>query len=178
MVARGTVEVGPEDLKKLIEDASVLAFVDEHLHGVSHRHDVDGEARWVEVDRIQIQQVLINLIRNAVQAMQQHADHRNVTITARVNADDMVEVSVADTGAGIPEQVRDALFSPFHSTKSEGLGIGLSISRTIVEAHRGRIWAEDGPDGGAIFRFTLPRAEVAMEAALLEMAQGSERDAV
>jgi two-component system sensor kinase FixL len=177
MVARGTVEVGPEDLKKLIEDASVLAFVDEHLHGVSHDIEVDSRARWVEVDRIQIQQVLINLIRNAVQAMQ-HADRREVTITARLNDEEMVEVSVADTGNGIPEQVRDALFSPFHSTKSEGLGIGLSISRTIVEAHHGRIWAEDGENCGAVFRFTLPRADVPVDLELLDLAEASERDSV
>jgi two-component system sensor kinase FixL len=177
MVARGTVEVGPEDLRKLIEDASVLAFVDEHLHGVSHRIEVDGNARWVEVDRIQIQQVLINLIRNAVQAMQ-HADRREVAISAQVNKDDMIEVSVADTGGGIPDHVRDALFSPFNSTKLEGLGIGLSISRTIVEAHHGRIWAEDGEDGGAVFRFTLPRADVPLEEQLLDMVDISERNVV
>jgi two-component system sensor kinase FixL len=72
----------------------------------------------------------------------------------------MIEVSVADTGGGIPDSVRGALFSPFHSTKAEGLGIGLSISRTIVEAHHGKIWAEDADGGGAVFRFTLPRADV------------------
>jgi two-component system sensor kinase FixL len=169
LVARGTVAVGPEDLWKLVDDASVLAFVDEHLHGVSHQIEIDPDARWVEVDRIQIQQVLINLIRNAVQAMQ-YSDQREIVISARTHSDDMVEVTVADTGSGIPESVRDALFSPFHSTKSEGLGIGLSISRTIVEAHHGRIWAEDSPSGGAEFHFTLPKAEVPMEQELLEMA--------
>jgi two-component system sensor kinase FixL len=168
MVARGTVAVGPEDLRKLIEDASVLAFVDAHLHGIEHRIEIDREARWVEADRIQIQQVLINLIRNAVQALQ-HAERREVVISARLSGEDMVEISVADSGDGIAETVRDALFSPFHSTKAEGMGIGLSISRTIVEAHHGRIWAEDGPDGGAIFRFTLPRAEELPEYGGLEV---------
>jgi len=158
LVARGNVVVGTEDLQKLIEDASVLAFLDEHLHGISHRIEVDPRARWVEADRIQIQQVLINLIRNAVQAMQ-NSDRREVVITTRP-AGDLVEISVADTGAGIPESLRGALFSPFHSTKAEGMGIGLSISRTIVEAHHGKIWAEDAKGGGAIFRFTLPKADV------------------
>jgi PAS domain S-box-containing protein len=158
LVARGNVLVGPEDLKKLVEDASLLAFLDEHLHGITHHIEIDPQARWVEVDRIQIQQVLINLIRNAVQAMQ-NADRREVIIASRPSGD-LIEVSVSDTGSGISESVRGALFSPFHSTKSEGMGIGLSISRTIVEAHHGRIWAEDAPGGGAVFKFTLPRADV------------------
>jgi two-component system sensor kinase FixL len=159
LVARGNVSVGAEDLEKLVQDASVLAFVDEHLHGISHRVLIDPAARWVQVDRIQIQQVLINLIRNAVQAMQ-HSEEREVVIATGTGAGDLVEVSVSDTGSGIPHAVRDALFSPFRSTKSGGLGIGLSISRTIVEAHHGKIWAEDRPGGGTIFRFTLPRADV------------------
>lgn len=159
LVSRGTVTAGPEDLTKLIEDACVLAFVDEHLHGVSHRIEIDPDARWVEVDRIQIQQVLINLTRNAVQEMQS-SERREVVISTRPGPDEMIEVSVADTGGGIPESVRDALFSPFNSTKTEGLGIGLSISRTIVEAHHGKIWAEDDNGEGAVFRFTLPRADV------------------
>ena len=159
LVARGSVSVEPEDLVKLVGDASVLAFVDEHLHGIDHEIAIDPDARWVDVDRIQIQQVLINLIRNAIQALQ-NSEKRHVIISAQVVGEHMVEVSVRDTGHGIPESVREALFSPFHSTKAEGMGIGLSISRTIVEAHHGKIWAEDGPDGGAVFRFTLPRAEV------------------
>jgi len=171
LVARGTVAVGPEDLYRLVEDASVLAFVDEHLHGVSHRIDIDPGARWVEADRIQIQQVLINLIRNAVQAMQ-NCERREVVIGARPHGEDMIEVRVVDTGTGIPDSVRDALFSPFHSTKAEGLGIGLSISRTIVEAHHGRIWAEDASGGGAIFRFTLPRADVPPDDGLSDSGEG------
>lgn len=158
LVARGNVVVGPEDLQKLVEDASLLALIDEHLHGISHHIEIDPRARWAEADRIQIQQVLINLIRNAVQAMQ-NSERREIVISTRPSGD-LIEVSVADSGAGISESVRGALFSPFHSTKSEGLGIGLSISRTIVEAHHGRIWAEDADGGGAIFRFTLPRADV------------------
>lgn len=162
LVSRGTVSVGPEDLGKLLDDASVLAFVDQHLHGISHTIEIDPGARWVDVDRIQIQQVLINLIRNAVQALQ-NSERREVTISCKSWSDDMVVVSVSDTGAGIPDSVRDALFSPFHSTKTGGMGIGLSISRTIVEAHHGKIWAEDGETDGAVFHFTLPRADAPPE---------------
>ena len=88
-----------------------------------------------------------------------------------------MEVSVADTGSGIPPDVREALFSPFKSTKADGMGIGLSISRTIVEAHRGNIWAEDSDGGGAVFRFTLPQLEVPEEEVLEEEAPAEEASA-
>jgi two-component system sensor kinase FixL len=101
--------------------------------------------------------VLINLIRNAIQAME-GARRKQVLIGSAPAPGDMVEISVADTGTGISPEMREALFSPFQSTKPNSMGIGLSISRTIVEAHRGKIWAEEGP-GGAVFRFTLPGAE-------------------
>ena len=158
LVARGNVNVKPEELSRLVHDACVLAFVDEHLLGISHRIELDPSAHWVDADGIQIQQVLINLIRNSVQAM---ADQpvREIVISARAVSRRMVEIAIADTGTGLTAEVREALFSPFRSTKAEGMGIGLSISRTIVEAHHGRIWAQDGADGGTVFRFTLPRAE-------------------
>jgi two-component system sensor kinase FixL len=163
LVARGNVSSRPESLPKLLEDASLIAFLDEHLLGVTHRFELDPEAGFVEVDPVQIQQVVINLVRNAIQAMEDQP-RREVVILTSIVSRTMAEVSVADTGTGIPAEVREALFSPFQSTKLEGMGIGLSISRTIVEAHGGKIWAEDAPDGGTIFRFTLPRADAPDEA--------------
>jgi two-component system, LuxR family, sensor kinase FixL len=157
LVSRGSVSAGLEDLGRMIDEAGVLAFVDEHLHGITHEVDLDPKARWVRADRIQVQQVLINLIRNAVQAMQESA-RREILVSARPVAD-MVEVRVADTGAGIAPEHMDSLFSHFMTTKQEGMGIGLPISRTIVEAHGGRIWAEAREGGGAVFCFTLPRAK-------------------
>jgi two-component system sensor kinase FixL len=159
LVARGNVSIKPEELPQLIHDAGVLAFVDAHLLGVSHRIELDPAAHWVDADRIQIQQVLINLVRNAVQAMTDQPT-REVVISARPVAGEMVEISIADTGIGLTSEVREALFSPFRSTKAEGMGIGLSISRTIVEAHGGKIWAEDRDGGGTVFRFTVPLSEV------------------
>jgi two-component system sensor kinase FixL len=156
LVAKGNVSPRPEQLAKVIQDASLIAFLDEHLLGVTHRIEFDPKAEWVEVDPIQIQQVVINLVRNALQAMEGQA-RREVVIRTRLVSKGTAEVSVADTGTGIPAEIREALFSPFQSTRVEGMGIGLSISRTIIEAHGGRIWAEDAPDGGTIFRFTLPR---------------------
>jgi two-component system sensor kinase FixL len=158
MVARGNVTVRPEDLSTLIEEASELALVDAHLHGVAYRIEVDPAALWVQADRIQAQQVLINLIRNAVQAMAD-SPRRELLLTAAQSSDSMIEVQVSDTGPGIAAERMEQLFSPFNSSKAEGLGIGLSISRTIVEAHGGRIWAENRPEGGALFHFTLPRAD-------------------
>jgi two-component system sensor kinase FixL len=158
LVARGTAAMRPEDLPKLIEDAGAIAFLDADYLGVAHKVVLDPEAQWVQVDRIQVQQVLINLIRNAIQAMQ-GVEAREVVVATKKVSPEQVEVSVADTGAGISPEVRDALFSAFQGTKPEGMGIGLSISRTIVEAHGGKIWAEDREGGGSVFRFTLPAWE-------------------
>lgn len=158
LVARGTAAVRPEELPKLIEEAGVLAFIDAHLLGVTRRIELDPGALWVEVDRIQIQQVLINLIRNALQAME-NSKRREVAIESRRISDHHVELSVSDTGSGISDEVRETLFSPFQGTKADGLGIGLSISRTIIEAHGGKIWAEDREGGGTVFRLTLPLGE-------------------
>jgi two-component system sensor kinase FixL len=158
LVARGASALRHENLARLIADAGVLAFLDAHLLGIRHEIEIDPDACWVEADRIQIQQVLINLIRNAVQAMQSQP-LREIRVRARRTSPEQVEISVADSGTGIADEVRDALFSPFQGTKKDGLGIGLSISRTIVEAHGGKIWAEAGEERGTVFRFTLPAGE-------------------
>ncbi len=156
LVSRGTVSVQAENLPRLIEEASVLGFVDAKLHGIRHRLELDPAARWVLADRVQIQQVLINLIRNAIEAMTQSTE-REVVIASRATGRE-IEVSVADTGTGIAPEHVESLFSRFMTTKTGGMGIGLPISRTIVELHGGKIWAANRPEGGAVFRFTLPKA--------------------
>jgi two-component system sensor kinase FixL len=161
LVSRGTVSVTVEDLPKLIEEASVLGFVDERPRGIRHRLALDPAARWVHADRIQIQQVMINLIRNAIDAVEHSAD-REVVVSTTARGD-VVEIEVADTGTGIKPEHFATLFSRFMTTKSGGMGIGLPISRTIVELHGGKIWAENRPDGGAVFRFTLPLARDATQ---------------
>ncbi len=158
LVSNGTVGTAVEHLPKLIEEANVLAFLDEELHGIRHRVEIAPDAQWVRADRIQIQQVLINLIRNAVEAMKE-SPVREVVISTGLGPDGMIQTSVADTGPGIPPDRIDSLFSEFMTTKKEGMGIGLPISRTIVEAHDGQIWAANREGGGAVFCFTLPRAE-------------------
>jgi len=152
-VARGETERRVENLSKLVEEASALALVGAKEHGVRVRFDLDPAANLVLADKVQIQQVMLNLMRNAIEAMSQ-CERRDLTV-ATERLDDMAEVRVTDTGAGIPDDVASQLFQPFVTSKAQGMGVGLSISRTIVEAHGGQIVAEPNPDGGTIFRFTL-----------------------
>jgi two-component system sensor kinase FixL len=153
-VAKGEAERRIESLPVLLEEAGALAMVGARERNVRLRFDIDPSVNLVLADKVQIQQVALNLIRNAVEAMDGSA-RKELIVGARPAADDMVEVRVTDTGHGISEQAAQQLFQPFMTTKAHGMGIGLSISRTIIEAHGGRIWAEPNPEGGAIFRFTL-----------------------
>lgn len=146
-----------EDLAKLIEEASALALVGVKEFGVRVTFALDPRAERVFVDKIQIQQVLLNLIRNALEAMQESAERKLLLATRPVNGD-LIELSVADTGPGIAPDIAAQLFQPFITTKAQGMGLGLSISRTIVAAHGGRLWVEGNPGGGTIFRLTLKAA--------------------
>jgi two-component system sensor kinase FixL len=157
-VARGESEKTVESLSKIIEEASALALVGAKESGIHVRMRLNAPRDLVLVDRIQIQQVLLNLIRNAIDAMKD-TTRKELVISKEAAADGAVTVSVADSGPGIQPEVRDQLFQPFVTTKAEGMGVGLSISRTIVDAHGGRLWADESPGGGATFRFTLPTAE-------------------
>ena len=156
-VARGESERQVENLADLIEGASALALIGVKETGVQAILEFDPRVDSVLADKVQIQQVLFNLIRNAVEAMQEVTIRRLVVATRKLD-DETVEVSVVDTGPGIPPDVAAQMFQPFVSTKREGMGVGLSISRTIVEAHGGRLWTEPNPGGGAAFRLTLPIA--------------------
>jgi two-component system sensor kinase FixL len=155
-VSRGETERSIESLPKLIEEASALALVGAKEHGIRVRFDFDPDVDLVLADKVQIQQVALNLMRNAVDAMA-GGPRRDLTVTIAPADDDMALVSVADTGPGISDKVADQLFQPFVTTKRTGMGVGLSISRTIIEAHGGRIWVAPNEGGGAVFRFTLPR---------------------
>jgi two-component system sensor kinase FixL len=159
-VARGESERRVENLSKLIEDASTLALIGAKEHGVDVSFHLNSEADFVLADRIQIQQVLVNLIRNAIEIMSETPNRRELEIATAAKPDDMVEVSVSDTGSGLAPEVAAHLFQPFVTTKLKGMGLGLSICRTIVEAHGGRIWVEARLTGGTIFRFTLRAAKL------------------
>ncbi|HET6607169.1 MAG TPA: PAS domain S-box protein [Rhodopila sp.] len=153
-VARGETERHLEELSKLVEEASALALVGAKESGVDVHYDFDPRARFVLVDKIQIQQVILNLIRNAIEAMQE-TETRELLIGTAERADGMAEISVSDTGPGIAPEIAAHLFQPFVTSKPHGMGVGLSISRTIVEAHGGQLEAEPNPAGGTIFRMTL-----------------------
>jgi two-component system sensor kinase FixL len=153
-VARGEADRQVEDLRKLIEEASALALVGAKETGIRVTFDFDPSAHLVLADKVQIQQVLLNLIRNATEAMQE-TDKRELTISSRLKDNDVVQIEVADTGTGIAPEILAQLFQPFVTSKRNGMGVGLSISRTIAEAHGGQLWAEPNPGGGTVFRMTL-----------------------
>jgi two-component system sensor kinase FixL len=156
-VSRGESERRVESLPKLIEEASALALVGAKDQAIKVRFQLDPAAQLVTADRVQIQQVILNLMRNAVDAMAGE-ERRELTLATHVRGDGVVEIAVADTGTGIAEEVAAQLFKPFVTSKRQGMGVGLSISRTIVDAHGGAIWAEPNPGGGTVFRFTLRQA--------------------
>jgi two-component system, LuxR family, sensor kinase FixL len=163
-VTHGETERCPEDVNKLVEEASALGLVgakDEAVKSVFH---CDHRLGAVLVEKVQIQQVLLNLMRNAIDAME-GCDPKTLSVTTTLSKTDkdekgrpMIEVTVADTGSGISEVIASRLFQPFVTTKPAGMGVGLSISKRIIEAHGGRMWAEANPGGGAVFHFTLEPA--------------------
>jgi two-component system, LuxR family, sensor kinase FixL len=157
-VARGEVEKSVEQLPTLIDEASKLALIGAREKGVSVSFAIDPQVTTVLVDKVQTQQVLINLMRNAIEAMA-GSPVRELAVSTRPTGTGMVRVTVADTGPGVAPEIAANLFGAFNSSKREGMGLGLSISRTIIEANGGRIWMEPRPGGGTLFHFTLPNVD-------------------
>jgi two-component system, LuxR family, sensor kinase FixL len=154
-VSRGETERHVESVKKLIEEASALALVGTKEHGVRVAFRLDPHRDLVLVDKVQIQQILLNLIRNGIEAMEGSA-RKELVIASAPHERKFVEISVADTGSGIAPEIASKLFQPFVTTKRQGMGVGLSISHSIVENHGGQMRAEPNTGGGTVFRFTLP----------------------
>jgi two-component system sensor kinase FixL len=134
--------------------ALALALIGARDLAIRVQYRFDPAAALVLADRIQIQQVLLNLLRNGLEAMQA-SERRELHVSTSPAEDNMVAVDVADTGCGISSDVASRMFQPFVTTKRQGMGVGLSISRTIIESHGGQITVKPNPGGGTIFRFTL-----------------------
>jgi two-component system sensor kinase FixL len=156
-VSRRESEKRVESLAKLMEEAGALGLAGAREQNVALQFALDAQCDRVLVDRVQIQQVLVNLFRNALEAMAE-SPKRELAASSKKASDDMIELSISDTGHGFSEAAAANLFETFFTTKETGMGVGLSISRSIVEAHGGRMWAETNNSGGATFRLTLPIA--------------------
>ncbi|WP_253709765.1 PAS domain S-box protein [Bradyrhizobium sp. WD16] len=156
-VSRGESEKRVESVAKLVEEAGALGLTGAREQGVLLRFNLDPVNDLVLVDRVQIQQVLVNLFRNALDAMTQSPRRELYASSHRIEGD-LIEVTISDTGSGFAEGVLPSLFQTFFTTKENGMGVGLSISRSIIEGHGGRLNAESNEFGGATFRFTLPAA--------------------
>ncbi len=155
-VAKGEREKRITRARELVEDAVALALVDTKDPALRVRFDFADGDRQLLVDRIQVQQVIFNLVRNAIEATEGQKV-REIIVATRAVTEDELEISVADTGSGLPDDP-ETVFQPFVTSKGMAVGVGLSICRTIVDAHGGHLWAEARDGGGAVFRFTLPAA--------------------
>jgi len=167
-VRRAETDRNRQDLNDVVREAAQLALIGATSKGISVSFHLEDGLPNVLLDRIQIQQVVVNLIRNAMDSLQEmnqreieietHAldSPRKISVRSDVSSGHEVQVSVHDTGPGIDEDVLGRLFEPFVTTKETGMGIGLSVSKSIIEAHGGSLWAENHPDGGAAFHFTVP----------------------
>ncbi|KRQ03457.1 PAS domain S-box protein [Bradyrhizobium manausense] len=157
LAKRTEIEMGPLDPNSIVREAVALVQREMARHAVSVRMELSSALPKIFGDRIQLQQVLINLIMNGIEAMEDVRDRpRKLTIRSAADGDDAMLVSVADCGVGIDEQAIDRLFTPFFTTKSGGIGMGLPICRSIIEIHGGRLSAASNQSGGATFQITLP----------------------
>jgi two-component system sensor kinase FixL len=154
-VKKRDVQMRAESLPLVIEEAIELTRASTRGRPrLMLTMQVDPNGTQAEIDKIQVQQVLFNLLRNGIEAMQGQQRCKLIVAT-KVTQGTMVEISVADTGTGLSDEVRNNLFQPFITTKPNGMGVGLSVCRGIVESHGGHLWADDNPGGGTVFRFTV-----------------------
>ena len=158
LLRKGEVPFGLLDLNGLIRDVATLLRSDALIRDIAVRLELDPHPVFVRGDGVQLQQVVLNLLLNAMEAMAACGeDRRTITVRTEHTANDNVQVSVRDAGTGLSSDTQHLIFEPFYTTKPSGVGMGLAISKSIIEAHGGRIWATDNATAGAIFCFSLPR---------------------
>src|SRR5690606_6066412 len=159
-IQKGETERRVEDLGRVVGEATALGLVGARETGIAVRVDVAPERLTVFIDKVQIQQVVFNLVRNSVEAMAEAGAPRNLRVTAALRARGgdapVAEVAVSDSGPGLAPHIAEQLFQPFRTTKEKGMGLGLSICRSIIDAHGGKLTAEANAERGVTFRFTLP----------------------
>jgi signal transduction histidine kinase len=152
------------DVNELIPEMLVLLRSEANRHSLPMRTDLAADLPRVTADRVQLQQVFLNLMLNGIEAMK--GSGGVLTIVSQLDNDDQLLISISDTGVGLPAEKADQIFNAFFTTKPQGSGMGLAISRSIVESHGGRLWASANSGRGATFHFTLPTsAKVAKECA-------------
>lgn len=156
-VTKGEINRQILSIAKVINDSTTLGLVGAYDKGITSSVELGPDTNHVFADRVQIQQVMINLMRNAIEAMED-SPVKQLTISVHSIPDEQVEITVSDTGCGIDPEIGDKIFNPFASTKSTGMGLGLSICRNIIEAHEGKLSVEGNPAGGTIFKITIPKA--------------------
>ena len=156
LARKKALELQPLRVNDVVGDVLLLVASDAARRGVRIDTDLEAPLPLVEADRVSLQQVLLNLVVNAMDAMEQDEGSGRRLVVRTLRAGDAVEIVVADTGLGIPPGILPMLFEPFFTTKPEGLGLGLAIARSLVEAHAGRLSAEPRREGGATFRVSLP----------------------
>jgi PAS domain S-box-containing protein len=155
---KGVSQQGPVDVNEIVTEIVALARVEASRCGVSIRRELAPGLPRVQGDRVQLQQVVMNLVMNGIDAMKEVDGSRELMLASRLDGDGRVTVSVGDTGIGLPPEAT-RIFDAFFTTKPHGTGMGLAISRTIVESHGGRLWASSNSGRGAVFRFALPKIE-------------------
>lgn len=154
-ITKGETERRLEAINPVVREAAQLALIGAHQRGVVTTFHLAEDLPDISIDRIQIQQVVTNLVRNAVDALAE-ADRREITVRTCPAGSSAIQLDVIDTGPGLADEVAERLFEPFVTTKDNGIGIGLSICHTIVDAHGGKLWATANPKGGAMFHLILP----------------------
>jgi C4-dicarboxylate-specific signal transduction histidine kinase len=161
---KGDAQRQPVDLNQLVRETVTLLSSETARYAIAIRTELAADLPAVMADPVQVQQVVVNLIVNGIEAMKDTAGARELALSSWQSEPDQVVLSVSDTGIGLPPQPADQIFDAFFTTKPQGTGMGLSISRSIIEAHRGRLWATPNPPGGAVFLFALPIRDDAPEA--------------
>ncbi len=154
-IEKGETERARLDVNEIVDEACTMALVGTRNDGFRITSEMAVDLPPIMANKIQIQQVVVNLLRNSVDAMSGDWVWREIRVATSLNGDDGVEIMVSDTGSGLPEIVAKQLFKPFVTTKADGMGVGLSICRSIVEDHGGRLWTEPNPGGGTIFAFNI-----------------------